>query len=523
MREEILKNAIIGTARDPKLGKLAAAEIGLPGLDGEPAKKLLSMAAVERRMRLAGHFFLKKEAAENPVFSGENWPECSPIAARMLRQILGGVYADALPECLNLAIYYQKKPAPASLPSILDIFFESRFVRQARKLDWPGLQLAVGNRGKWLAAQHPEWKTFLENLTPKPADWFEGNLSERLFFINNKRAENPTEARELLEKTWEETPWEHRAQFVATLEKGLSPEDEAFLERVIFDKRKEVRRQAIRLAARIRGGKLAQKIFGFAAESIVFNKKTNKIETFLDKNNPNATVLDILGNGGPAKSGAADATILTEIVALVPAENWEPHFGKSPENLVRLFEAAGFLLAIIEAVQCNFSEKWVRSLVHFWAEKPDGPAWSSPAWAQILEHLPAEVFDLEIKNAFSERHFLLENNSPLVAALAQSEHFWSAEFTVAIFKHLYFWLNRQADLAWDGYYLENFLKKAIWRAEPSVAGQLREIWQTPPRYSPISPTIWANIGQCSIFGRGCGWHFSPENPGIFLSIIYKNK
>lgn len=480
IRDEILKHAIIGTARAPKTDRLdaAAGELGLPE-NGERAKKLLGLAAVEGRVRRAGHLFLKKENAAPPVFLNENWPICSPIAARMLRQILGGAFAPALAEFIGLAVFHQKSLPPASLPTILELFFE-------KKIDWHLLKNAVGGRGKWLAAQHPDWKNLLEKPEAAEADWFDGALPERLAFLRKHRAENPAAAREFLQKTWDEAPWEHRAQFIAALETGLSPGDEVFLEAAIFDKRKEVRWQAIRLAAKNRGSRFAGQLFDFAAQSVVFDKKSGKINAVLDKNSLNNSVLQILENTAAAKTGAADATILAEIVALVPPENWETHFGETPETLVRAFEAAELLPPVFEAVHSGFSEKWQLALLQFWATEPEKQAWASPIWAQVLAGLPPAIFDGEIKKVFSEKHFLLENNSPLFAALGRTEHFWSAEFTTAFFGHLHYWLGHQSELAWSGYYLDDFLKKTIWRAEPSVAGRLREIWQAPPRYSPIS-------------------------------------
>lgn len=491
-RDEILKKALIGTARSAQsfgsaLGQIAA-EFNLPDTH-DPAKKLLALAAAESRIRRAGYLFLKKEDVAPPVFFGEKWPVCPPAAARSLRQILNGPFAPALPEYLHLAVFFKKSLPPASLPTILDLFFE-------KKLDWPTLTDSIGARGKWLAAQHPDWKKLLENNEPTEANWETGTLADRLHFLKKMRSENPALALDFLKKTWDDEPWEHRAQFITALETGLSPDDEVFLETAIFDKRKEVRRQAIRLAAKNRGSRFARQLFEFAADSIIFDKKSDKLEAVLNKNSLNSSVLHLLENTATAsKTTVADATILAEIAALVPPENWENHFSESPEKLVRMFDAAGFLPPILEAVFSNKTENWQLALLHFWAADPDRPAWASPVWAQILADLPPNFFDPEIEKVFSYENFFLENNAPLLVALGRTEHFWSAGFTVAFFKHLHFWLDHQSELAWNAYYLDDFLKKIIWRADAGSLGQLREIWQKPPRYSPISPhnidRLWA--------------------------------
>ncbi len=483
LRDDILRRAIIGTSRSP--AKTSAAGLDLPET-ASPAKNLLSLAAAEARARRAGHLFLKKEALEPLVLEEESLAPCPPAAARMLRQILGGSHMPALPEFLRLAVLHKKALPPACLPTIIFLFFE-------KKLDWPSLHPALGERGRWLAAQHPDWKNLLFQNEPTTADFWEGKLPERLLFLKKLRSENPDEARALLQKTWGEEPWEHRAQFVAALETGLSAADEPFLEAAISDKRKEVRRQAIRLAGRVEGGRFAAQLFRLAADSVVFEKKTGKIEAFLNRDSPNAAILQVLESSAAPKIAALDHAVLMEILAAVRPENWEVHFAEGPEKLVRLFDEAGIVLPVMEAARSFSSQNWLAALLDFWAKEPGRPAWNSPVWAEVLAELPPEVFDRKIGQAFSDRHFLLENNSPLLVALVCTGHFWSERFTVALFRHVHFWLGHQSELAWNAFYLHDFFQKTIWRAEPRAVGELRETWHTPPRYSPISPLAMEQI------------------------------
>lgn len=58
-------------------------------------------------------------------------------------------------------------------------------------------------------------------------------------------------ARDLLASSWAQESPKDRSDFLAAFEKGLSPDDEAFLESTLGDRRKEVRRVASYLLAHL--------------------------------------------------------------------------------------------------------------------------------------------------------------------------------------------------------------------------------------------------------------------------------
>ena len=118
----------------------------------------------------------------------------------------------------------------------------------------------LGERGRWLAAQNPEWSWVTGTSGEGDNVWETGDRAARLAYLRKVRETQPGRARELLISTWKVEPAEDRAAFIAVLETGLSQDDEAFLEAALDDKRKEVRRKAAALLARIPGSALVTRM-----------------------------------------------------------------------------------------------------------------------------------------------------------------------------------------------------------------------------------------------------------------------
>jgi Family of unknown function (DUF5691) len=487
------KTAIVGTARAPISAEMRQklSNFGLSD-DLESTRALLILAAIESRMSRAGYIFSKNEQVETKHFLGEKWGDLGPIATRLLGQILRGSQAGALPEFLKTVVFYQKSLPPASLPKVLGLFLN-------KKLDFEQLGAAIGERGNWLAAQHPDWKNLLEKQTKIDIDFFTSGIEERIVFLKKTRAELPNVGLEMLKKTWPEDPFEQRAKLLPALEIGLSLADEVFLENALQDKRREVRRVAMQLSAKNEGSRVAEQLFGLAVDSIVLSQKRGDSELILDKKSPNHAVLMHFESGMNAKFMAAESTILAEIFALISPNKWENYFSEQPEILLPRFEKMGVLLPILEAIQRFENANWQLAAIRFWANEPNLSAWTNPVFGKFLLDIPTEILDLEIKNAFSDKQFLLEANAPLTNFLMQSTHFWSEEMSQAFFKHLYYWLERTSELAWNGWFLEDLMRKISWQAAPKTADFVAEMWKTMPRYSPISPRTMEQVGAIFSF------------------------
>lgn len=121
----------------------------------------------------------------------------------------------------------------------------------------------LGARGRWLAGLDPRWLRGHAIDEPKPQDWDEGSLAERVAWVRHVRATDPDAGRELVAETRKEKASD-RAQFVAALGVGLGLDDEELLEGLLRDRSKEVGRTAAGLLARIEGSAYLRRVLNLA-------------------------------------------------------------------------------------------------------------------------------------------------------------------------------------------------------------------------------------------------------------------
>lgn len=258
----LVSAALIGTDRRapeaPEVGgALGEALAGQPW-SASPAAAVLVAAALAAIHRRAGALPTTVGADALPSAApAEAAAVCPPGAATLLRRLLADADGRAaLPEWLE-RVHARGERAPfALLPDLLDIGNDDREL-QANLLP------AIGSRGLWLAAQHPEWWTWAvpqlaardpaASATASEDPWLVGSLELRVAELARLRATEPETARALIESTWAQDPPGPRARFIAALRPGLGPQDEPLLERALADGRKEVRAEAIALLSALDG------------------------------------------------------------------------------------------------------------------------------------------------------------------------------------------------------------------------------------------------------------------------------
>ena len=111
---------------------------------------------------------------------------------------------------------------------------------------------ATGACGIWLAGLNPEWRKPVVLLEiPERADevWQTGSAAERVAILRTVRQRDPGRALEMVRATFSVDGAEERRKFVEVLATGVSAGDEPFLESVLDDRSKTVRREAARVLA----------------------------------------------------------------------------------------------------------------------------------------------------------------------------------------------------------------------------------------------------------------------------------
>ncbi len=267
MWQDILKTAIIGTERNAPALPVRNDALGdvLTGLDAKAREaSLLSAAAAVA---------LYERAGQLPAVDTQSLPVpadvddvlcCNARAAQHLSWMLSGEFKEVLPEWLAVLAAANQRVPEESLPALLALGKTNESLREA-------IGKVIGKRGVWVAQQNSDWDYIVASLDE--SHWQTGARNARLALLQQMRANDPARARELVAATWNEEKPEDRAAFVATFITGLSLEDESFLEAALDDRRKEVRKVAADLLARLPESALVARMIERVKPLITYKRK----------------------------------------------------------------------------------------------------------------------------------------------------------------------------------------------------------------------------------------------------------
>ncbi|WP_052720387.1 DUF5691 domain-containing protein [Actinoplanes rectilineatus] len=262
----LLAAALVGTGRRPWTGdpvRSGSSTIRLRTADESPvdgAGGLLAAAAVALVSRRAG-ILPGRGRVPVPAAPPEDTPLLPAAAGRRLALILNGaapggghLERELLAQWLAAAADRGGRVPPVLLPALLTAGRRDTSIRA-------GLARVAGRRGRWLAAQRPEWQWLLDEAQPGPAgDWHTAGTPERLGHLVALRHTDPGRARELVAGTWDADPPEVRARFLTAFATGLTLDDEPLLENALDDPHTEVRDAAREHLRRLPGAALGRRM-----------------------------------------------------------------------------------------------------------------------------------------------------------------------------------------------------------------------------------------------------------------------
>ncbi len=247
--DELVGAATVGTGQmAPSWTAAPPALAGLLGqLDGADRElTLLRAAALIDRWATAGRAADAPLPAPAPA-PPETLARCDDRASDQLAALLAGQHRGVLPEWLGLLVAAGQRVPEQWLPELL-------VACQRDPALAPLVAPALGERGRWLAAQNPMWSDFAS--LDDPAIWERGTKRARLAWYAQRRAADPAAARELLADGWPTEEPSSRAALLGTWQVGMSMADEPFLEAARADRRKEVRAVAVQLLAQLGDSRL---------------------------------------------------------------------------------------------------------------------------------------------------------------------------------------------------------------------------------------------------------------------------
>lgn len=433
---ELTQVALLGTERQAMSPATGDSELNrlLAQLDlNQRDEGLLSAAAICGLHEEIGQLPRNDLAPARQPCAPEELPRLSERAGSLLMRLLGGEFPELLPECLALCAQAGQLPFPEALPALLGAGLTRAEGREA-------ILPLLGKRGHWLATQNPDWAWAMGVAEDDENIWQVGGSAARSLFLQRRRRQNPARARDLLAATWKEETPEDRAGFIAVLEIGLGAEDEPFLEAALDDKRKDVRRNASTLLARLPGSALVARMITRVKPLLRFNPGEAGSLLKLKKATPPS--LEILLPGEcdkpmqrdgiepkpPAGFGEKIGWVM-QMLEIVPLAQWTTEWNVPPAEIVAVSLQGEWKKELFEA--------WTRAAIRqkdaVWAEALLGiavPAKRTDKFAGLLAALPEKQRELRLA-------VLLETDDAkaresLGNLISSCQHKWSPEFSRTI-------------------------------------------------------------------------------------------
>ena len=369
----------------------------------------------------------------------DDLPEVPPAAVRSLARMYSNGTAELLlPEWLRLAAARGLRIPPLALPAALDA---GRRSPELRALIPP----VLGGRGRWLAAQNPEWGYAVGATEADDAGvarrWETGTLQERSALLARLRQSDPARARELLAATWAQEPPKERAAFIETLAEGLSDADEPFLEAALDDKRKDVRRPAAELLARLPGSRLVARMRARLEPLLSYERPKLLRGARLLAEPPAACDKAAERDGVVAKppngtSMGERAWWLRQMLAAVPPSHWSAAWGIAPEVLVKHAHKSDWSAPLIDgwtvAAWRHRDAAWIEALL----ADPDRPRAVADISDTVVfgQHL-AEALPPEQRERVVMRGLARDDDrgyETTFYCLTGCTHAWSERFAAAV-------------------------------------------------------------------------------------------
>ncbi len=464
---KLTKAALLGT-ENSQLEKTALIRLSELGIDThqEAPVVLANGISMLAQMRKAG-FQLSDYKGEMPSLANKGNAH-SPKALRLLHFILSGPHSDVLPEYL-LLLKVNDKALPASeLPALL--------AKKDLPSTWPQVAPLIGEDGRWLLRQHPEWSSLLED--PTQYNWHTGSRQERLKMLDFWRKQSPKFALELVQSTWETEQLNDKTSFLANLQTNLSLDDEPFLESCRSDKRKEVRQVAAALLAKIIGSGLAARLEGRVLQ--VVSVKNGKLQVALPEELDESAMTDGIQKLHPEWQGGAKASFLGQIVSRINPAFWESHLNRSPKAIISLFFESDWAQtlrqALIAAAVFHQKTDWAAHLAEHLLREEDITYNSLPRLDALLELLPTSTAHQFAMQRLSEATELPTQYSIPYFLLYGHEAIWPDEISRLIIKRFRKEIYKDYRQFWQMQHLHEWLKLLGLRSNPSLYDEFQSGW-----------------------------------------------
>jgi hypothetical protein len=477
--DDLVAAALLGTERRPPAlagvhtgARLERMLAGLNALGWDPGRALLAAAGAITVYRRVGRMPASDAAAMPSPCAIDETPACSRRAAGHLARMLSGEHSEVLPEWLTALAASGRRVADECLVSLLA---RGRTSRELRPLIAP----VLGQRGQWLAARNPEW-AFARGDTVEEADWQTGTRADRLVLLRELRSDAPDRGRLLVESTWAEDPPEDRAAFLEAFEAGLSVADESLLEAALDDRRKEVRRTAALLLARLSGSGLTARASARLSAAVKLSGgRKPAFEVVLPDACDKAMVRDAIEPkpAAAAKDMGERAWWLYQMIGSLPPSTWCASFARGPDELLLAAKESewhhvlwkGWALAASRHRDSTWAEALLRSLA-------SAPELTQESFRSLAEAATAEGREAIVIELLRKDSGLLADGHPAVPLLHACRHPWSPAFARVVLERIRRTL--AADSTTSAWHLAQLMPQLGRSIPPALAAEAAGAWPT---------------------------------------------
>jgi hypothetical protein len=328
---QILRIALLGTRQS---GEAVPLLPGLAAPTDSPEQQLLLAAGTLALMQKAG-FQPPKATAEPPLPAlADTWQPLGPLGANLFRTLLASNHYAAFRTDYWLQMaQHQRLVPPELLVKALD---NESFRRHS-----PGNLALLGERGRWLAQQNPDWHAVL--VPQHPAEdlgaWETGTLAQRKRFIRQLHQTDAEQARQLLGAALPTEPAATQAALLGELAPTVAAADTALLTSYLFSKSKEVRQTVVPMLVRLPQSELLERLWQRAVPLLSLKRPllgSNKLLVALPESWDKSWQADGIEQKTTSIEGGERAGWLGQLLALLPPSRWTAHLGASAEELLDL-------------------------------------------------------------------------------------------------------------------------------------------------------------------------------------------
>ena len=476
----LVKIGLIGTDRS-KISDDMTRELRRMGIEAEdPARLILEAAATMSMMRKAGT--IPREFKEDlpPAPEKIQTDICGKRAVQYLNMILRRNDLAILSEFLTTLKKYKKSLPPEALPIILDKAIKAPAL-------WQSLQPALGDRGRWLMAQNPDWSIL--GFTPTSDNWENGNVKERAAFLRHLRSVDSTAALTRIMEVWPQENTTTRKKLLDTLKIGLSEKDDLFLSARLADKQKEIRQAATSLLSLIPGSSFNQRMV-IRLKKLIKIKKSGK-QSVLEIKLPDG-VDDAMRKDGISASlqlyrSGNKASQLAQMIKQLPLNYWSDLTGLTAVELLPLFiknEYAYLLLnAVTDAAILHQDIKWSKTILQEWFLKNEEKLWQDFAPLLLIQVVDQTAYNELALSGFQDIKFLPAENTPLDFLLQQGKQDWGEALSLTFFDRLKTWLKSSEATHWGDWHIRKILNTAGLRVPVHLYPEISRDW-------PVHLPVW---------------------------------